>query len=131
MKTTLRRRNLSVKTPIAKIMAVTIILFNTQAAFSQPGLGKDTIVINRSHSNKKHTIKLYPNATHEVLFFTAIGEEDKIYQLFVFDMEGKLVKQTTVRNRQTGFISKFNKGNYVYEIFSNDERIENGNVIIR
>jgi hypothetical protein len=92
---------------------------------------KDTIVINKTQGSNKHKIKLYPNATHEVLFFTANGEENKIYQLFIFDVDGKLVKQAAVRNRQTGFLAKLNKGNYVYEVFSNDERIENGKVVVK
>ena len=132
MKAWLRRKNLLFIVSPVRITGIMLILFNSQIAFAYPGTGiKDTIVINKTQSNKKHIIKLYPNATHEVLFFTANGEEDKIYQLFVFDMEGKLVKQTAVRNRQTGLISKLSKGSYVYEVFSNDERIENGNVVIK
>ncbi|HJU45628.1 MAG TPA: T9SS type A sorting domain-containing protein [Chitinophagaceae bacterium] len=92
---------------------------------------QDTIVVNKLHSGTKHKIRIYPNATHEVLFFTANGEEGKVYQLFLFDVDGKLVKQTTVNNRQTGFLSRFTKGSYGYEVFSNDERIEDGNIIIK
>ena len=92
---------------------------------------QDTIVVNKLHSGGKCKVRMYPNATHEVLFFTASGEENKVYQLFLFDVEGKLVKQTVVHNRQTGFLSKFVKGNYVYEVFSNDERIEDGNIVIK
>lgn len=94
-------------------------------------VNQDSIVVVKMHTGGKCKIKIYPNATHEVLFFTASGEENKVYQLFLFDVEGKLVKQTAVRNRQTGFLSKFTKGNYVYEVFSNDERIEDGSIVIK
>lgn len=92
---------------------------------------QDTIVVSKLHGSSKAKVKIYPNATHEVLFFTAAGEEKKVYQLFLFDVEGKLVKQTAVNNRQTGFLSRFAKGNYAYEVFSNDERIEDGSIIIK
>ncbi len=88
-------------------------------------------MINKVQGTRKYKIKLYPNATNEVLFFTVSGEEDKIYQLFVFDVDSKLIKQTMVRNRQTSFITKFSKGEYTYEVFSNDQRIENGSVVIK
>lgn len=101
------------------------------SAAQQPEEGQDTIVVNRLHGGNKYKIRIYPNATHEVLFFTANGEENKVYQLFLFDMDGKLVKQTAVNNRQTGFLSKLLKGNYVYEVFSNDERIEDGHIVIK
>ena len=80
--------------------------------------------------SKKYKIRIYPNATHEVLFFSANGEEGKIYELFVFDMDGKLVKRIQVRNRETTLLKTFQKGSYMFEVFSNDERIENGSMLI-
>jgi hypothetical protein len=76
-------------------------------------------------------IRLYPNVTNEVLFFTADGQEGKVYQLFVFNMDGKVAKQTQVRNRETTLLSKFDKGNYLFEVFSNDDKIENGTIAVK
>ncbi|MEJ7737287.1 MAG: T9SS type A sorting domain-containing protein [Chitinophagaceae bacterium] len=90
-----------------------------------------SIIIKISQHSKIHRIKLYPNVTNEVLFFMAQGEQGKIYQLFVFDMDGKLVKQTQVNNRETTVLSAFEKGDYLIEIFSNDERIENGSISVK
>lgn len=61
----------------------------------------------------------------------AEGELGKLYQLFIFDMDGKLVRQTQVRNRETALLTAFGKGNYVIEILSNDERIENGSIVVK
>jgi hypothetical protein len=66
-----------------------------------------------------------------VLFFSASGQSGKVYQLFLFDIDGKLVKQVNIRNRQTTVLNKIEKGNYVFEVFSDDERIENGQVIVK
>jgi hypothetical protein len=122
------------RVPTASILLLLLLnMCRLQTAVAQEDteMMLDTIVVSRLHSGSKYKIRIYPNATHEVLFFTANGEENKVYQLFLFDVEGKLVKQTAVNNRQTGFLSKFTKGNYVYEVFSDDERIENGNIVIR
>ena len=77
------------------------------------------------------SIKLYPDAGQEVLFFSASGKEGKVYQLFLFDIEGNLVKQVSVKNKQTTIIKDFLKGTYLFEVFSDDERIENGQVMVR
>jgi hypothetical protein len=91
----------------------------------------DTILVQKQVNTKKHKIKLYPNATHQVLFFSANGEDGRIYQLFLFNVEGKLVKQVNIRNKETTVLNNMGKGNYLYEVFSEDERLENGQVIIR
>jgi hypothetical protein len=42
-----------------------------------------------------------------------------------------LVKQVNIRNRQTTVLNRIEKGSYVFEVFSDDERIENGQVIVK
>src|SRR6201989_3406525 len=44
-----------------------------------------SIQINKALSSKKHKIKLYPDARQQVLFFSATGEDGKVYQLYLFD----------------------------------------------
>lgn len=113
-----------------------ILLLNVQSikANEIPGsftsTDRDSVIVTKSQVSKKYKIRIYPNATHEVLFFSANGEEGKIYELFVFDMDGKLVKRIQVRNRETTLLKTFQKGSYMFEVFSNDERIENGSMLI-
>jgi len=91
----------------------------------------DTIMVQKSFTSKKTRIKLYPNANQQVLFFSVNGNEGKVYQLFLFDLDGKLVKQVNIRNKQTTVLNNIEKGNYLFEVFSDDDRIENGQVIVR
>ncbi len=91
----------------------------------------DTILVQKLVNTKKYKIKLYPNANHQVLFFSVNGEDGKVYQLFLFNVEGKLVKQVNIRNKETTVLNNMGKGNYLYEVFSEDERLENGQVFIR
>ncbi|WP_207514925.1 T9SS type A sorting domain-containing protein [Longitalea luteola] len=98
---------------------------------SVPTYSNDTILVQKQVTSKKHKIKLYPNAEQDVLFFSVRGSEDKVYQFFLFDVNGNLVKQANIKGRQTTVIDNIEKGNYLFEVFSDDVRIENGQVIIR
>jgi hypothetical protein len=90
----------------------------------------DSIVVERKFTSRKYKIRLYPNANQQVLFFSASGEEGKIYQLFLFDIDGKLVKQANIKNKQTTVINIVDKGVYLFEVFIEDKRIENGKVTV-
>jgi hypothetical protein len=98
---------------------------------SLPVLYMDSIVVEKQITSKKYKIRLYPNAGQQVLFFSARGEEGTIYQLYLFDMDGQLVKQANIRNRQTTVINILEKGIYLFEVFIEDKRIETGKVIVR
>lgn len=98
---------------------------------SVPANSPDTILVQKQITSKKHRIKLYPNAEQDVLFFSVRGSEEKVFQLFLFDVAGNLIKQANIKGKQTTVIDNIEKGNYLFEVFSDDERIENGQVIIR
>jgi len=91
----------------------------------------ETIVVNRVQGNKSHNIRLYPDARKQVLLISANTKQKKNYQFFMFDMDGKMVQHAEIPNRQTTICGKMAKGNYLFEIFSNDERIENGELTVR
>ncbi len=123
------------------ILAVTALLFVVfqSTANACPAINMhmpaDTILVQKQLTNKKYKIRLYPNANHEVLFFSASGPakdgDGKVYQLYLFDIEGNLIKQANIRNKQTTVLNNLEKGTYVFEVFSDDERIENGQLFVR
>jgi hypothetical protein len=123
------------------MLAVTVVLFVAIQSTANACPAKiihspaDTILVQKQTTSKKYKIKLYPNASHEVLFFSASGSasqaDGKVYQLYLFDVDGALVKQANIRNRQTTVLNNIEKGRYVFEVFSDDERIENGQLIVR
>jgi hypothetical protein len=102
-----------------------------QAYGSNPIQHTDSIVVEKQFTSRRYKIKLYPNANQQVLFFSASGEQGKIYQLFLFDMDGRLVKQANIKNKQTTVINNIDKGVFLFEVFSDDERIENGKITVR
>jgi hypothetical protein len=101
---------------------------------STPTSARDTlhsILVTKALSSKKHKIRLYPDARQQVLFFSASGEEGRVYQLFLFDMDGRLVAQTSILNKETTVLSNISEGNFLFEVFTDDERIENGKLIVK
>lgn len=90
-----------------------------------------SIQVNKSLVSKKNKIKLFPDARQQVLFFSANGEDKRVYQLYLFDMDGRLVNQASIRNKETTVLTSLSEGNYLFEIFTDDERIENGHLVIR
>ena len=90
-----------------------------------------SIQVSKSQTSKRHKIRLYPDARQQVLFFSANGEEGKVYQLFLFDMDGRLVSQTRIRSRETTVLTNIPEGNFLFEVFTDDERIENGQLTVR
>jgi hypothetical protein len=90
-----------------------------------------SIQVSKSQSSKKNKVRLYPDARQQVLFFSAGGEERKVYQLYLFDMDGRLVNQASIRSRETTVLANITEGNYLFEVFTDDERIENGHLAVR
>lgn len=90
----------------------------------------DSIVVQKSNVSRKHRIQLYPDASQRSLFFSVKGKSGRVYQLFLFDVEGHLVKQANIRDRETTILPAIERGDYTFEVFSDDERIENGQVYV-
>jgi hypothetical protein len=135
MKTPTSFKNYIISTPV-KVMLMVVLQLGLSSAqanvisFAPVSNKADSIIVTKTQVSKKCTIRIYPNATHEVLFFSVNGGEQKVYDLFIFDMDGKLMSRTQVRNRETTLLKSFPKGSYFFEVFSNDERIENGSMTI-
>lgn len=91
----------------------------------------DTIQIQKNSVSRLHRISLYPDANQKVVFFSVRGSEGKVYQLYMFDIEGRLVKQSETRNKQTSVIKGIDKGIYLFEVFSDDMRIGNGRIAVK
>lgn len=91
----------------------------------------DPIVVVKNTASRKHKIRIYPDAQGRGLFFNASGTKGKVYQFFLFDISGKLVKRANVLHSQTTMVEMMEKGTYTFEVFSDDERIETGNVLVQ
>ncbi len=90
----------------------------------------DSIIVKKKNGHRSSRVAIYPDVTQKILFFNVKGVSGKVYQLFVFDMAGNMVKQAEIRNKQTTFIKNFEKGNYLFQVFSNDDRIGEGQIAV-
>ena len=117
---------------VMTIMMLTVTQLNANGSVPYGfTASNDSIYIRKTYTSSKYRVKLYPDANHQVLFFSASGREGKSYQLFVFDVTGQLVKRLNIRNRETTMLDNMEKGTYLFEVFSNDLRIENGQLFVR
>lgn len=98
---------------------------------AQQAVVRDSIVIHQQVTSRSHKVSLYPDASQKVVFFSVKGEEGRAYQLFIFDLEGRLIKQTEIRDKQTTVIREMNRGVYLFDVFSDDVRIGNGDMTVR
>lgn len=120
--------------PAVIVILLLAVLHTSAMNAAMAGKGsyaKDSIVVQKNFSNNKYRIRLYPNPNHQVLFFSATGRQGKVYQLYLFDIEGKLVKRANIRNKETTVLNNIEKGTYVFEVFSDDEKIENGQLFVK
>lgn len=115
-------------------LIVLFMMCKTAQAGNLPGRStvfSDSITVRIQQFKKPIAFELYPDVSQQVLLFTAKGEKGKVYQLFLFDITGNLIRQTQVRSKETGLLSNFLKGDYTFAILCDDERIGNGNIAIR
>jgi|GEM_PF-2530886 len=98
---------------------------------SKRGVLKDSIIITKTTTSKIYDVKLYTNASNKVLFFSVSGEENKVYELAIFNQENNKIKELHLRNRQTSLIAQLPKGTYVFHVYSDEEQIEKGNLVVK
>jgi hypothetical protein len=118
---------------LLSLLLVALLFQSESIATPKPltSVAGDSIVIQKKNTRRSHKIALYPDASQKVLFFNVRGLEGKVYQLYVFDMNGNVIKQAETRNKQTTLIKNIDKGVYLFEVFSNDDRIGNGHIAVR
>ena len=131
IKTLLNRLYLKRSLFFCVLIVITNSCFASAGAFDKRVPVRDSIVIQMNQKLKAGKVNLYTSDSSNLLFLSAKGEEGKIYQLFLFDMDGKLVRQTQVGHRQTVKLPSFEKGSYLFEIFTNDNRVQNGSIVIK
>lgn len=132
---------LSLPRIILTILAILFLAFalivssSSYGAYASPlgtaGQRSDSILIYKKVLNHSYKIGLYPDAEQKVVFFTVKGTEGKVYQLYLFDLDGNLVKQLEIRNKQTSFISEMERGTYSFDVFCDDDKIGNGQIAFR
>ena len=79
---------------------------------------------------KKSTIKLYPNPSPDGVI-TVNSTISESLHFYVFDLEGTLLHRIILKGKAQKTITNLKKGTYMYDVFKNDESIEQGKIIVK
>ncbi|HEX4850608.1 MAG TPA: hypothetical protein VFV08_07375 [Puia sp.] len=90
-----------------------------------------SVVVNKNLNNKKHKVKLYTDAGQDNILFSVNGMEGKNYQLYIFDMESKLVSQVNIHNHEISVLNNISTGNYWFQVLMDDEQVESGQLTVK
>jgi|HubBroStandDraft_5_1064220.scaffolds.fasta_scaffold686106_1 hypothetical protein len=89
----------------------------------------DTIVLRKLPDNKN--FEFYSSSGKQTSFYSSKLKQKKVYRFYLFDLDGNLVAENNIINRQGIQFTNMKRGNYYFKILSNDERIEDGSLIIK
>ncbi len=78
----------------------------------------------------KSVVKLYPNPTWDGRVNISANNKELLH-FYVFDVSGTLMHQITLKGKNKYKIANLKKGIYMYDVFSNDESIEHGKIIVK
>jgi hypothetical protein len=83
----------------------------------------------KQSANRKVLIKLYPNPSYGKVSVTATTSEP--LHFYIFDLDGTLIYQAVLNNKEKKNVENLKKGTYLYDVFLNDESIEEGKIIVK
>lgn len=116
------------------LLFVSLFLVFSIGVFAQTGFQNtgNTISFDSSlkiKSKEKSVVKLYPNPSYGKVSVSANTSSE--LHFYVFDLEGTLVFQAVLNNKERRTIENLKKGTYLYDVFEKDESIEEGKIIIK
>jgi hypothetical protein len=91
----------------------------------------DALVVTKHLTSRKHKVRLFTASDSQTVLFSVDGVADSQYTLFVFDLDGKLIAQSAIRNHQTSILPELRSGGYLYEVFVADQKVENGLLTVK
>ena len=81
-------------------------------------------------SKKANVVDIYPNPSTSGTVSVSSKTEQSLH-FYIFDLEGTLIYQTLLKTKEKKAINSLTKGTYMYNVFANDESIEEGKLIIK
>jgi hypothetical protein len=120
-------------------MKATFILFVTlglcSAAYSQSAVRQASSVTvyeirGKSGPGKEDVVYIHPNPSTDGTIQVVSRQNGELH-FYIFDLEGTMVHQSVFKNKQKQTIQNLPKGIYTYNVFANDESIEEGKLTIK
>lgn len=79
---------------------------------------------------KKAALKLYPNPSTDGTV-RVVSNTAGTLNFYIFDVDGTLLHQAVIQEKQKHVITNLKKGIYTYDAFYNDEGVEHGKLIVK
>ena len=76
-------------------------------------------------------IKVYPDAIKKTMHVVAKASNEKEISFYVFDVEGKMILDYTMKAGEKRIINPLRRGSYMYHVFCGDEYIGSGRMQFR
>jgi len=113
-------------------MAKTRAVTRNEAAGKTPGEEEPVkkTKSNSSTSRNNSAIKIYPDILKRSMHVVA-KDEEKQMDFFVFDLNGTIIQQFKLKEKDHIRINGLARGKYIYRVFAGDEEAANGNFEIR
>jgi len=127
----------TIRTGIAYLSSLLMLLAATgiSLAADKPSTAKKTVfysvLVSKTQNSKKHKIRLFSNAGESRVLCSVNGVEGKKYEIYIFNVDSKLITQTNMRSGETAVLNNISKGNYLFEVLINDEHVESGQLTIQ
>jgi hypothetical protein len=116
------------------LLFVSLFLIGSLNVFAQKEFKNASNIISTASPEikpipSKTVVKIYPNPSYGKLSISATTSSP--LHFYIFDMEGTLVYQAVLNNKERKMVDNLKKGTYLYDVFENDESIEEGKIIIK
>jgi len=110
---------------------LTALLFVVCFSQLQPGKGFELGQQNTLRETPlKNVVQIYPNPSYDGSISVSSNITDKIH-FYIFDLDGTMIHQIILKNKQKHTVSNLKKGVYLYDVFKDDKGIEQGKIIIK
>jgi hypothetical protein len=122
--------NMKNKLILTALLFVFFSAANAQASNYAYSLNSTNESKARNSDKKNNTVSISPNPSYTGDISVTSKSEQELH-FYIFDLEGTLIYQTVLKTKEKKAINSLNKGTYMYNVFANDESIEEGKLIIK
>ena len=106
---------------------------HTRAAACYPAQQQplsDSLLIKPYYVGKKHIVRLYPDPASNSSVNIDSNTEGELH-FYIFDVNGVMLYRSSLKGHEEKNIPDLKKGIYTYDVFKDDESVEQGSIIVK
>jgi len=106
------------------------LLLKNLFAFACFFLSSAFTVTTDNRNNKPETVVSIVQENNDLTVSVQTIKDNHV-KFFIFSVEGRLIKELNIRGSGKISITQLEKGIYIYDFFSKDKRIKNGQIALK